>query len=70
MNKLIRRVLKTGLFIVLMFLIVIVGVVLNKEYNFSINVLPTSFLFLAFVVPFFLCFSKWSNKKIWKKPKP
>jgi hypothetical protein len=25
---------------------------------------------LACAIPIFLCYSKWSNKKIWKKPKP
>jgi hypothetical protein len=70
MNKWIRRVLKIGLFIFLMFLIVMVGVVLNKEYNFSAMDLPPLFLLLAFAVPLFLCYSKWSNKKIWRKSKP
>ena len=53
-----------------MFLVVIVGVVLNKENNFSSMDLPPLFLLLAFAIPIFLCYSKWSNKKIWKKPKP
>jgi hypothetical protein len=70
MNKWIRRVLKIGLFIFLMFLVVIVGVVLNKENNFSSMDLPPLFSLLAFAIPIFLCYSKWSSKKIWKKPKP
>jgi hypothetical protein len=32
--------------------------------------LPPLFSLLAFAIPIFLCYSKWSNKKIWKKPKP
>jgi hypothetical protein len=67
MNKWIRRALKLLVYVILWFVIGSIGGFLNKVY-YSGNVIPPIFLFAAFVVPGFLCYSKWANKEIWKKP--
>jgi hypothetical protein len=44
-----------------------IGAFLNDGGELSSVPIPPLFLFLSFSVPIFICFSKWSNKKIWKK---
>jgi len=67
MNKWFRRLLKIITFFFLMLTICFIGAYSNKNHELSSLPLPLFIIVLMFAIPFYVCYSNWANKKIWKR---
>jgi len=67
MNKWVRRLLKIIVFFFLWFTIGFLGAYSNKNHEISSTPLPLFVIILMFTIPYYVCYSSWANKKIWKR---
>lgn len=66
-RKWLVRVLKLFLYFVIWFVITTIGAFYNKFAEISSIPIPPLFLFSSFVIPYYICYSKWSKRNIWNR---